>query len=62
MYEGDQERCPHPTRILAENCKEDKHVFWLNGLARTGKSTIAQTFAEMSFAWINDMASGPEML
>ena len=24
-------------------------VFWLNGLAGTGKSTIAQTFAEMSF-------------
>ena len=30
--------------------EEDKHVFWLNGLAGTGKSTIAQTFAEMSFA------------
>jgi hypothetical protein len=30
--------------------KQDKHVFWLNGLAGTGKSTIAQTFAEMSFA------------
>jgi hypothetical protein len=29
---------------------QDKHVFWLNGLAGTGKSTIAQTFAEMSFA------------
>ena len=25
----------------------DKHVFWLNGLAGTGKSTIAQTFSEM---------------
>ena len=25
-------------------------MFWLNGLAGTGKSTIAQTFAEMSFA------------
>ena len=25
-------------------------VFWLNGLAGTGKSTIAQTFAETSFA------------
>ena len=32
------------------NDPEDKHVFWLNGLAGTGKSTIAQTFAEMSFA------------
>jgi hypothetical protein len=30
--------------------EQDKHVFWLNGLAGTGKSTIAQTFAEMSFA------------
>ena len=30
--------------------EEDKHVFWLNGLAGTGKSTIAQTFAEMCFA------------
>ena len=27
-----------------------QHVFWLNGLAGTGKSTIAQTFAERSFA------------
>jgi len=32
------------------NCEQDKRVFWLNGLAGTGKSTIAQTFAEMSFA------------
>jgi hypothetical protein len=30
--------------------KQDKHIFWLNGLAGTGKSTIAQTFAETSFA------------
>ena len=30
--------------------EEDKRVFWLNGLAGTGKSTITQTFAEMSFA------------
>jgi hypothetical protein len=30
--------------------KRDKCVFWLNGLAGTGKSTIAQTFAETSFA------------
>jgi len=29
---------------------QDKHVFWLNGLAGTGKSTIAQTFAETCFA------------
>jgi len=30
--------------------EQDHHVFWLNGLAGTGKSTIAQTFAEISFA------------
>ena len=30
--------------------KQDKGVFWLNGLAGTGKSTIAQTFAETTFA------------
>ena len=29
---------------------QDNRVFWLNGLAGTGKSTIAQTFAEVSFA------------
>ena len=29
---------------------QDHRVFWLSGLAGTGKSTIAQTFAEMSFA------------
>ena len=28
----------------------DRRVFWLNGLAGTGKSTIAQTFAETTFA------------
>ena len=32
------------------NDEQDKQVFWLNGLAGTGKSAIAQTFAEMSFA------------
>jgi len=30
--------------------KKDRRVFWLNGPAGTGKSTIAQTFAETSFA------------
>ena len=29
--------------------EQEQHVFWLNGLAGTGKSTIAQTFAEMAF-------------
>ena len=32
------------------NNEQDKRVFWLNGLAGTGKSTITQTFAETSFA------------
>ena len=30
--------------------ERDQRIFWRNGLARTGKSTIAQTLAEMSFA------------
>ena len=30
--------------------EQDQHVFWLNGLAGTGESTIARTIAEMSFA------------
>jgi len=30
--------------------EHDQRVFWLNGLAGTGKSTIAQTFAETSFS------------
>jgi len=30
--------------------ERDHRVFWLNGLAGTGKSTIAQTFAETGFA------------
>jgi len=30
--------------------KGDHRVFWLNGLAGTGKSTIARTFAEIGFA------------
>ena len=35
-------------RWLAD--KQDRRVFWLNGLTGTGKSTIAQTFAEITFA------------
>ena len=31
--------------------KKGRRVFWLNGLAGTGKSAIAQTFAEMSLAY-----------
>ena len=30
--------------------ESDHRLFWLNGLAGTRKSTIAQTFAEVSFA------------
>ena len=30
--------------------EQGHQVLWLNGLAGTGKSTIAQTFAEISFA------------
>ena len=30
--------------------EQNQQIFWLNGLAGTGKSTIAQTFAEMTFA------------
>ena len=30
--------------------EQHQRVFWLNGLAGTGKSTIAQTFAETTFA------------
>ena len=29
---------------------DDRRIFWLNGLAGTGKTAIAQTFAETSFA------------
>ena len=54
---GDRHGCMKGTRrdVLLQleswlNDGQDKRVFWLNGLAGTGKSTIAQSFAEMSFA------------
>jgi hypothetical protein len=54
---GNREGCLRGTRrdvlLQLENWLEDEqgqHVFWLNGLAGTGKSTIAQTFAEITFA------------
>ena len=54
---GDRQGCMKGTRTEALsqleswlNDEQDKCVFWLNGLAGTGKSTIAQTFAEVSFA------------
>jgi hypothetical protein len=54
---GNREGCLRGTRrdVLLQlknwlEDKQDQHVFWLNGLAGTGKSTIAQTFAEITFA------------
>ena len=53
---GDRQGCMKGTRRDVLSQLEswlydgDRHVFWLNGLAGTGKSTIAQTFAETSFA------------
>ena len=54
---GSRQGCLKGTRkeVLWEiecwlNGKQNQRVFWLNGLAGTGKSTIAQTFAETSFA------------
>ena len=54
---GNRRGCVRGTRrdiLLRLECwlndQEDKRVFWLNGLAGTGKSTIAQTFAQTSFA------------
>ena len=54
---GDRQGCLRGTRvdILLQlerwvEDKQDHRVFWLNGLAGTGKTTITQTFAENSFA------------
>ena len=54
---GNREGCLRGTRggvLWQLECwlrdEQDHRVFWLNGLAGTGKSTIAQTFAEISFA------------
>ena len=54
---GNREGCLRGTRggVLLQlehwlKDEQDHRVFWLNGLAGTGKSTIAQTFAEISFA------------
>jgi hypothetical protein len=56
-HSGNRERCLKGTRVdvllQLEHWLEDSHsqrIFWLNGLAGTGKSTIAQTFAEITFA------------
>jgi ABC-type transport system involved in cytochrome bd biosynthesis fused ATPase/permease subunit len=52
---GNREGCLRGTRrdvlLQLEHWLEDEQgqrMFWLNGLAGTGKSTIAQTFAEMA--------------
>ena len=54
---GNRQRCLKGTRkeVLLQierwlTDEGDHRIFWLNGLAGTGKSTIAQTFAEISFA------------
>ena len=54
---GDRNGCLKGTRrdVLLQieqwvTDKRDQRIFWLNGLAGTGKSAIAQTFAETGFA------------
>jgi hypothetical protein len=54
---GDRRGCLRGTRkdVLWEiehwsTGEQEQRVFWLNGLAGTGKSTIAQTVAEVAFA------------
>ena len=54
---GDRQGCLGGTRtdilLQLEHWLEDKEsqpIFWLNGLAGTGKSTIAQSFADIAFA------------
>jgi len=56
-HSGDRQGCLRGTRKEVLWAIEQwligqsgQHVFWLNGLAGTGKSTIAQTFAETAFA------------
>jgi len=56
-HSGIRQGCLGGTRVDVLQQLEDwlgdeqaQHVFWLNGLAGTGKSTIAQTFAEITFA------------
>ena len=53
---GNREGCLRGTRedVLGDiedwfTSGQGQHVFWLNGLAGTGKSTIAQTFADTTF-------------
>ena len=53
---GNRQKCLRGTRkgVLREieswlTSEQGQQIFWLNGLVGTGKSTIAQTFAEMAF-------------
>ena len=61
---GNRQGCLRGTRrgVLQEiecwlTSNQGSCIYWLNGLAGTGKSTIAQTFAETSFAYGNLGAS-----
>jgi len=54
---GDRQGCLRGTRrdVLLQledwlENEQNQRVFWLNGLAGTGKTTIAQTFADITFA------------
>src|SRR5882757_3297005 len=54
---GERQKCLRGTRVKVlieiENWVYDRHVcmvYWLNGLAGTGKTTITQSFAERMFA------------
>ena len=56
-HSSDRQGCLRGTRtdilLQLEHWMEDKEsqpIFWLNGLAGTGKSTIAQSFAEIAFS------------
>jgi len=46
---GTRENVMNEVELWAEDV-EKSHIFWLNGLAGTGKSTIAQTISERMFA------------
>ncbi|KAF9645039.1 hypothetical protein BDM02DRAFT_3120843, partial [Thelephora ganbajun] len=47
---GDRRGCLRGTRETAERDRVNPPIFWLNGLAGTGKSTIAKAVSEQVFA------------
>jgi len=47
IYPGGTRECALDDIIRWAKDPRDRHVLWLNGLAGTGKSTIAQTFSEL---------------